>query len=92
MEERIENLFQNFQSMPEDDVRRELEAWDRDQGRAMRKSEKEISIPKKQYEWSPNFKECWNNPKILATPPQTGKVWRRLSINNSSDAGTNSAI
>jgi hypothetical protein len=58
MEERIDKLYSKFQTMTEAQVRRALEAWDRDQGRAMKKAEKEISIPKQQYEWSPTLRNA----------------------------------
>ena len=66
MATRIEELYNNFQTMTEDQIRSKLEAWDRDQGRAMKKAEKEISIPKKQYEWSP----------ILRNAAITRRYWR----------------
>ena len=58
MVERVEHLYQQFQTMSSEQVKLELEAWDRDQGRAMKKAEKEIQIPKKPYEWSPQLRNA----------------------------------
>jgi hypothetical protein len=52
------HLFNNFATMPTDQIKEELEAWDRDQGRAMKRAEKEISIVRKQYEWSPKLRNA----------------------------------
>lgn len=58
MESRIELLHSNFNSMPHDKVRQELESWDRDQGRAMKAAEKELHIPRKPYAWSPALRNA----------------------------------
>jgi hypothetical protein len=47
MEERMAKLFKTFKKMPIELIKAELEAWDRDQGRVMKRAEKEISIAKK---------------------------------------------
>jgi hypothetical protein len=58
LEERINTLQRNFQSMSKDDVRKELESWDRDQGRAMQQAERQLSIPRKPYAWSPKLRNA----------------------------------
>jgi len=58
MEERITNLHKNFKQMEKEDIKKELEAWDRDPGRAMKKAEKEISKPKQQYAWLPKLRNA----------------------------------
>ena len=58
MVDRIDHLYQHFKTMPPEKVKFELEAWDRDQGRAMKKAEREIQIPRKQYEWSPQLRNA----------------------------------
>jgi hypothetical protein len=56
MIQRIENLFQNYNNLSRSQIKRRLEEWDQDQGRAMRHAEATISKPSKPYEWSPKFR------------------------------------
>jgi hypothetical protein len=58
METRIESLYKNFKTMRQEDIRSKLEAWDRDQGRAMLHAESELAIPRKNYAWSPELRNA----------------------------------
>lgn len=58
MVERIDNLFQNYKTMPLDALRSELQKWDADQGRAISLGERSLSHPPKQYQWSPKLRNA----------------------------------
>ena len=58
MQERIEQLYSTFAAMPRETVRRLLEAWDADQGRAMHAAEKSLRKPPCPYEWSPALRNA----------------------------------
>jgi hypothetical protein len=58
MEQRIESLYKNFTNMSQADIRSKLEAWDRDQGRAMLHAESELAIPSRNYAWSPELRNA----------------------------------
>jgi hypothetical protein len=58
MERRIQDLFQNFTTMSNDNIRIALEAWDRDQGRAMKHAESVIAKPRRPYAWSPELRNA----------------------------------
>lgn len=53
MVKRIDDLFDNHQSLLREEVRRILTSWDNDQGRAMLHSERLLRRPPKKYQWSP---------------------------------------
>ena len=53
MAARINRLYETYSSMSREAVRKELEAWDNDQGRAMQTSEKTPGKPPCKYSWSP---------------------------------------
>ena len=55
---RIDRLFENFQTMPRTAVRRQLEKWDSDQGRAMQSAEKALRKPLCKYKWSPALRNA----------------------------------
>jgi hypothetical protein len=58
MASRIDNLHQNFTKMDPQEIRNALEAWDRDQGRAMKQAERSLRLPSKPYEWSPQLRNA----------------------------------
>jgi hypothetical protein len=58
MEKRIDMLYTNFSTMSSLDIRKELESWDRDQGRAMKTAEAMLLRPKQPYEWSPKLRNA----------------------------------
>jgi hypothetical protein len=58
MEQRIDSLRDRFTTMAPHDILQELEAWDRDQGRAMKSAERSLRIPKPLYVWSPQLRNA----------------------------------
>jgi hypothetical protein len=58
MIQRIEKLFKQHSKMPADHLRRSLEKWDRDQGRAMRYAEKSLTRKSQKYSWSPTLRNA----------------------------------
>lgn len=60
METRIDKLNKNFATMTSQNIKEELEAWERDQGRAMKKAKRStlLKIPTKLYEWSPQLRNA----------------------------------
>ena len=56
MVQRMEDLFQNYNTLNRSQIKRRLEEWDHDQGRAMKHAEATLSKPSKPYEWSPAFR------------------------------------
>ena len=58
MEQRIQELYRNYATLPSGETRRLLEAWDRDQGRAMRHAESEVAKPRRPYAWSPELRNA----------------------------------
>ncbi|KAI2492618.1 hypothetical protein MHU86_21932 [Fragilaria crotonensis] len=58
MEKRIDDLFDNHQSLSREEVRRILTSWDNDQGRAMLHSERLLRRPPKKYQWSPTLRNA----------------------------------
>ncbi len=55
---RIDRLFDTFKSLSREAVRGHLEAWDSDQGRAMRSAETALRKPKGKYQWSPALRNA----------------------------------
>ena len=58
MEERMDHLFNNFHEMTREQITSSLESWDRDQGRAMKKAEKELQLSPTPYAWSPQLRNA----------------------------------
>lgn len=58
MVKRIDEMYENHQSMPHEEVRTFLTAWDNDQGRAMDSAEKALRRPPKKYQWSPKLRNA----------------------------------
>ena len=58
MLERLKWLQDNHLSYSRRRVRRYLEAWDEDQGRAMRYAESSLRRPPQQYQWSADLRNC----------------------------------
>ena len=84
MAARIDRLYETYWSMPREAVRKELEAWDNDQGRAMQTSEKTLGKPPCKYSWSPVLqnagliREYWKLRlrDIIASTNHTSKIKR----------------
>ena len=58
MIERIQHLATSMHEMTQPAIRNELEKWDADQGRAMFFAEKQLSRPRKPYQWSPTLRNA----------------------------------
>ena len=58
MRARIDRLHSEYHTMSRDAVRRRLEAWDDDQGRAMRAGENALKKPAGIYKWSPSLRNA----------------------------------
>jgi hypothetical protein len=58
MVQRIDNLHKHYKQMTTKEIREKLEAWDNDQGRAMRHAESEIQQPQRPYAWSPQLRNA----------------------------------
>ena len=58
MIERIHHLETSMHEMTQPEIRNELEKWDADQGRAMLLAEKQLSRPRKPYQWSPMLRNA----------------------------------
>ena len=53
MKERIDRLYETHETMSRDSLRKRLNAWDIDQGRAMMSAKKALRIQPKPHNWSP---------------------------------------
>ena len=58
MRPRIDRLYNTFSTLPREEVRRRLEAWDDDQGRAMLNAEKSLQKPPSKSHWSPALRNA----------------------------------
>ena len=58
MHERITHLHANHITMTRKEVRKLLESWDSDQGRAMKTAEAVLKVPPKQYQWFPKLRNA----------------------------------
>jgi hypothetical protein len=58
MQSRIDQLYANHHVMSRKEVRKVLESWDSDQGRAMKAAESALRIPPKPYKWSPKLRNA----------------------------------
>ena len=58
MQKRIDDLSSNHSTMSRKEVRKRLEAWDQDQGRAMAAAEAVLKVNPKQYNWSPRLRNA----------------------------------
>ena len=58
MKERIDSLAANHHDMSREKVRKLLESWDNDQGRAMKTAEAALKINPKPYNWSPKLRNA----------------------------------
>ena len=56
MQKRIDDLSSYHSTMSRKEVRKRLEAWDQDQGRAMAAAEAVLKVNPKQYNWSPRLR------------------------------------
>ena len=56
MQTRLTDLMMTATTLPLTTLRRRLEQWDADQGRAMKYAEKLLERPRKPYEWSPTLR------------------------------------
>lgn len=55
---RTDRLYDTFDNLPRENVRRQLEAWDEDQGRAMRAAENVLRKPIRKCPWSPALRNA----------------------------------
>lgn len=58
MEKRLDDLISAQGTMSTPTLRKHLEKWDQDQGRAMMHAESVLQRPKKPYEWSPTLRNA----------------------------------
>ena len=56
--ERIKKLYDEHDTMTQQQVRHQLTAWDNDQGRAMQHAEMKLKAPARQYQWSPKLRNA----------------------------------
>jgi DNA-binding transcriptional MerR regulator len=78
MVQRIDDLHHQYKKMSIPKIREKLEAWDNDQGRAMRHAESEIQVPRKVHAWSPQLRNAG----------MTKRYWR-LRLHEAKNSGTN---
>ena len=55
---RIKDLRETFKTLPKHKVKKILEKWDSDQGRAMHHAESQLRHSTKAYEWSPAYRDA----------------------------------
>lgn len=58
MVERMQQLFSTHTTLSRSKLKKKLEQWDQDQGRAMANAERIITKPRKPYAWSPTLRDA----------------------------------
>jgi hypothetical protein len=58
MVKRIQRLYDSHTTLSRSQIKKSLEKWDRDQGRAMAYAESTITRPRKPHSWSPTLRNA----------------------------------